>query len=571
MKVLKLSILVTTLLVEGIFVSSCDIQEFLLDNGHHYVDVFYNSSNGRGILLRDLYLTRLPFEDFSKAHNNSFGIFMFDATTDDIMSYLSAIVQRRIKMSLLVISEPWPEQQVDSIKRHLMSLGETALFYIAIPTQNTTCLTWHQIISLKSGTALNQLKFINNSSKIMEKYDMQGLELTSSSISWAPYITFEGCNKEGLDCVKNYGYLIDLMDELAHKYNFTYVSQKNVNESWYFVGPEGNYGGVWGDVKTEKNDMSLSSWLWLASRHDIFGFVPYLQRNFVLAFTPQQSNIVDYAWFTKGFIWNAWTTLLFISGAILLPIFLAYKCGINDNMQGIKVLTFTMWLFFTLVNSYYCGVLTMFFATANELPFNTMNDVLLAYPDWNLRFEGALKGWIFEMAERGDTNYALLWQRYETNSNETTFGSIQNGLELMENGQNVLLVDENKLLGYIKSHPTNQKIVTLNLGKSWESVAQSACIMFSKNTPLLPMFNQGVSYIRESGLQGQLFSKWFEKLDKQSGSLEGRVITLSEMVSGFAMMLVVFVVSLIMLCGELAMKKYSIRLQDDGYNNGFMK
>ena len=401
----------------------------------------------------------------------------------------------------------------------------------------------------------------------MEKYDMQGLELTSSSISWAPYITFEGCNKDGLDCVKNYGYLIDLMDELAHKYNFTYVSQKNVNESWYFVGPEGNYGGVWGDVKTEKNDMSLSSWLWLASRHDIFGFVPYLQRNFVLAFTPQQSNIVDYGWFTKGFIWNAWTTLLFISGAILLPIFLAYKCGINDNMQGIKVLTFTMWLFFTLVNSYYCGVLTMFFATANELPFNTMNDVLLAYPDWNLRFEAALKGWIFEMAERGDTNYALLWQRYKQNSNETTFGSIQNGLDLMKNGQNVLLVDENKLLGYIKSHPTNQKIVTLNLGKSWES----ACIMFSKNTPLLPMFNQGVSYIRESGLQGQLFFKWFEKLDKQSGSLEGRVITLSEMVSGFAMMLVVFVVSLIMLCGELAMKKYSIRLQDDGYNNGFMK
>ena len=251
----------------------------------------------------------------------------------------------------------------------------------------------------------------------------------------------------------------------------------------------------------------------------------------------------------------------------MLPIFLAYKYGTNDNMQGIKILTFTVWLFFTLVNSYYCGVLTMFFATANELPFKTMSDVLEAYPDWNLRFEAALKGWIYDMAERGDTNYALLWQRYQRNSNETTFASIQNGLELMENGQNVLLVDENKLLGYIKSHPTKQKIVTLNLGKSWES----ACIMFSKNTPLLPMFNQGVSYIRESGLQGQLFSKWFEKLDKQSGSLEGRVITLSEMVSGFAMMLVVFVVSLIMLCGELAMKKYSIRLQDDGYNNGFMK
>lgn len=568
MEVLKSATLILASLFVGTFATSSDIQEFLVDNGHLYVDVFYNSSNWREIILRDLYIARLPFEDISKAHNNSFGIFMFDVSKDDIMSYLLAITQRKIKMSLLVLSEPWNKQKINSIKNHLRHLRETAFFYIAIPTTNSTCLTWQQLISLKSGSALNHLKFANKSSKIIEKFDMQGLEITSSSLTWAPYITFEDCNKDGLDCAKKYGYLIDLLDKLAVEFNFTHVSQKNEDNVFYHVGPDGNYGGVWGDVESNQRDMSLSSWLWLSSRHDIFGFVPFLQRKFVLAFTPQQSGIVDYGFFTRAFVQNTWTTVLCTLGAILLLLLLGNKYGTNDNTKGIKILTFTLWLYFTLINCYYCGVLTMFFTTSNELPFNTMNDVLLAYPDWNLRFQGALKGWIYNMAESGDTNYALLWQRYKENSTDTTFDSIQNGLELMESGQNVLLVDENKLLGHIKSHPTQQKIVTISLRKSGES----ACILFSKNTPLLPMFNQGVSHIRESGLQGQLFYKWFEKLEKQSGSasFQKHVLTLSEMVTVFVMMLAVFVVALIVLCGELTMKTFFNRPHDNGYR-GYVK
>ena len=553
MELIKSASLIVAIFVVGASTTKCGIQEFLLDNGHHYVDLFYNSSNWRGIEFEDLYLTRLTFEDIEKAHNNSFGIFMFDATKDDLKSFLSAITHRRIKMSLLIISEPWEGKDMNEIKQKLLELKVTAFFYIATPTSNSTCLTWHQIISLNTGSVLNHLEFATNTSKIIEKFDMQGLEIRSSSLSWAPYLTIENCSANGLDCENNHGYLIDLMDKLAVKFNFTYVSEKNMNNSWFHVGPHGISGGVWGDFESKQYDMSLSLWYWLLSRDRIFDFAPLLMKRHVLAYTPQHSNIVDCTHFTRAFVWKSWTVIMCILGAIIFVILITNTSQINDNKYSVRIVILMSWLFFTLINSYYCGVLTMFFATTNDVRFETISDVMKAYPDWKLRFNVGYRGLIHDMAKRGDPDYALLWQRYQENSTESTFDSIQDGLELMESGQNVLLMEQNMLLGHLKSHSTKQEIKVIereNLG--------FGCILFSKNTPLLPMFNQGVRHFRESGLEGQLFFKWFGKLNKQSGSNTsgGQALTLSEMVTAFIMMLVVFIVAFFVLCGELTLKQF---------------
>ena len=42
------------------------------------------------------------------------------------------------------------------------------------------------------------------------------------------------------------------------------------------------------------------------------------------------------------------------------------------------------WSFFVLINAYYGGALTMFFASEVGLPFETMRDVLKAVPTWTL-------------------------------------------------------------------------------------------------------------------------------------------------------------------------------------------
>ena len=42
------------------------------------------------------------------------------------------------------------------------------------------------------------------------------------------------------------------------------------------------------------------------------------------------------------------------------------------------------WSFFVLINAYYGGALTMFFASEIALPFETLRDVLKAMPSWTL-------------------------------------------------------------------------------------------------------------------------------------------------------------------------------------------
>ena len=155
------------------------LQEFLVDNGLHHVDIFYNSSQWRGSTLRDLFVARFPMEDVEKAHQDSFGVFMFDSAKDDIVSYLTAIMQRKIKTSLLFTFEPWDKEKISLVKKHLLDLQATALFYVAMPTPDHADITWHQMISLKSGSALSHLTFVENSSRIIETHDMHGLEIRS--------------------------------------------------------------------------------------------------------------------------------------------------------------------------------------------------------------------------------------------------------------------------------------------------------------------------------------------------------------------------------------------------------
>ena len=52
MELMKSAILIFTTFVVGTFATSGGIQEFLVDNGHRHVDIFYNSSVGAGLPLK---------------------------------------------------------------------------------------------------------------------------------------------------------------------------------------------------------------------------------------------------------------------------------------------------------------------------------------------------------------------------------------------------------------------------------------------------------------------------------------------------------------------------------------
>ncbi len=53
-----------------------------------------------------------------------------------------------------------------------------------------------------------------------EKYDLQGLRAESVSLTWAPFLTIEGCNEAGVECEKNYGLLPSLCRYFDRYINF---------------------------------------------------------------------------------------------------------------------------------------------------------------------------------------------------------------------------------------------------------------------------------------------------------------------------------------------------------------
>ena len=113
-----------------------------------------------------------------------------------------------------------------------------------------------------------------------------------------------------------------------------------------------------------------------------------------------------------------------------------------------------------------------------------------------------------------------------------------------------MYLDKNMLLGHLRSHPTKQKVHMIPLGKF-----VFGHLLFHKNSPLLPLFKQGTTHIRETGLERQLFYSWFGEFHEIHNP-EENILTLGQMVSVFLMMLVVFVVALMVLCGELIYRQF---------------
>ena len=139
-----------------------------------------------------------------------------------------------------------------------------------------------------------------------------------------------------------------------------------------------------GDVLTGKYHLSLNSWVWFEKRDPLLDFVPVSKEKFILTYIPKPPE-VDYGLFIRPFRIEAWRAIFAVSFVGLLSFALTQ---IIAKIYGIRIssriVMFFGWSFFVLINAYYGGALTMFFASEVALPFETMRDVLKAVPTWTL-------------------------------------------------------------------------------------------------------------------------------------------------------------------------------------------
>ena len=454
-----------------------EVHRFLLDNGHRHVAVISNHSSDawNATYMRDIFCSRIEIGNTDLTDSKSFAVFLFDPDNDDIGLYIDVISRRKVKMSLMVVVKQRRGVDVDIFKRNTAGAEATAFYYLVMGSSgsnSTGQLSWHYIISLRSGSVMNRLTFADNSLRITEQFDLHGLEITSKSLTHAPYLTIDGCNEAGQECKENYGYLVDYMDIMAAKFNFTYTSHKDVNNDWGVqpkAGPfnaSGVWGGVMGDVLRRRHDMSISIFQWTLSRSDLLQFAPVAKFRLALAVKPVPSD-TDFGLFTRGFTVEAWIAIFLLSALAVFCILVTNLLDADEDRNGMKMLAFTFWIFFVVVNAYYGGVLTMFFTSPFSVPFQTEREVIRGYPAWKLLFPWDWQAYFYNFVRQGDPDYTSLWQRYEKKPEETTFHTIEDGLRRAERGQSVIFFNEQQLQGYLMSNPTRQRLRLFG-HKKWE-------------------------------------------------------------------------------------------------------
>ena len=190
----------------------------------------------------------------------------------------------------------------------------------------------------------------------------------------------------GKNCKVVEGVLPDLINAIAPKLNFTWETLQPPDGDWGVFpksGPynlSGTWGGVMGSVVNGDFHVSLSQWDWNLPRRKILDFVTVYTERMLLTLTPRQPD-VDMGLFIRCFRDDAWYASLIVVGlvvaAVLIPFFFLDKWYDSDSVQ---VSATSGWYFFVLLNAFYGGALTMFFASEAALPFDNIRGVIQAYP-----------------------------------------------------------------------------------------------------------------------------------------------------------------------------------------------
>ena len=83
-------------------------------------------------------------------------------------------------MSLLFEINTGRDGNSYTILEYLEKIKTPSYFYVAKSLKGSDTLTWQQVISLTSGAIIDEVTFSQDSLKIMDTFDLKGLEVRST-------------------------------------------------------------------------------------------------------------------------------------------------------------------------------------------------------------------------------------------------------------------------------------------------------------------------------------------------------------------------------------------------------
>ena len=174
--------------------------------------------------------------------------------------YLNKVAKRKVLSCTIIVMIELTPEQMESINRLVDDLGKNSMFYLIYlkETDGRWSTIWYRVITLSGyEKAIINVVQLNDDKMIKEHYELNGIHITSLSLSWTPYFLLSGCNENGKFC-KSEGYLSNLMDELGKLLNFTWESHQEVNNDWGLNQYQsGGWGGVVGNVFNGTYQLSI--------------------------------------------------------------------------------------------------------------------------------------------------------------------------------------------------------------------------------------------------------------------------------------------------------------------------
>jgi hypothetical protein len=184
-----------------------EVKKFISDNGFKFVNLIENStmpSQTISKITQDIvkrgtsrvrtsniiaHMTNYAF-NFMDTH-----IFIYNIHNDNIQTFLRIVSLTPVRSSVIVMKYLWTESMMAIFKSNLDLFRIDALFYIVLSSHQG--VTWHQVITLKSGFAMSKLRFSFDNLKIVEDYDLNGLTVNTIGLNITPYLTLEDCDQNG--------------------------------------------------------------------------------------------------------------------------------------------------------------------------------------------------------------------------------------------------------------------------------------------------------------------------------------------------------------------------------------
>ena len=137
----------------------------------------------------------------------------------------------------------------------------------------------------------------------------------------------------------------------------------------------------------------------------------------------------------------------------------------------------------------------MFFSTEIGVPFETMRQVMQAYPDWKLQLQMGMQVFFVYQVQDGDPDYVKFWDRIENLFEETVFEKWDEGIRRMREDFGVILFEQGRLKAYMKNNPEAQQ----GLQVFDKSTKEFYNIIVTNNSPLGPVLKYGAGTILETG------------------------------------------------------------------------